>query len=41
MYNKQKILKGEKKKEDWVGEKGTTEDEMVRWHHWLNGYGFW
>ena len=19
-------------------EKGTTEDEMVRWHHWLNGY---
>ena len=21
-------------------EKGTTEDEMVGWHHWLNGYGF-
>ena len=21
-------------------EKGTTEDEMVRWHHWLNGYEF-
>ena len=23
---------------DWrQGEKGTTEDEMVGWHHWLNG----
>ena len=22
-------------------EKGTTEDEMVGWHHWLNGYEFW
>ena len=21
-------------------EKGTTEDEMVGWHHRLNGYGF-
>ena len=21
-------------------EKGTTEDEMVGWHHWLNGHGF-
>ena len=21
-------------------EKGTTEDEMVEWHHWLNGHGF-
>ena len=21
-------------------EKGTTEDDMVRWHHWLNGHGF-
>ena len=21
-------------------EKGTTEDEMVGWHHQLNGYGF-
>ena len=20
-------------------EKGTTEDEMVGWHHWLNGHG--
>ena len=21
-------------------EKGMTEDEMVAWHHWLNGYEF-
>ena len=21
-------------------EKGATEDEMVGWHHWLNGYEF-
>ena len=27
--------------EDWrQEEKGMTEDEMVGWHHWLNGYGF-
>ena len=26
---------------DWgQEEKGTTEDEMVGWHHWLDGYGF-
>ena len=26
---------------DWRGEeKGMTEDEMVGWHHWLNGHGF-
>ena len=26
---------------DWrQGEKGTTEDEMVGWHHWLNGHEF-
>ena len=26
---------------DWrQEEKGTTEDEMVRWHHWLNGREF-
>ena len=23
-----------------IEEKGTTEDEMVGWHHWLNGHGF-
>ena len=26
---------------DWgQEEQGTTEDEMVGWHHWLNGHGF-
>jgi len=26
---------------DWrQEEKGTTEDEMTRWHHWLNGHEF-
>ena len=26
---------------DWrQKEKGTTEDEMVGWHHWLSGYEF-
>ena len=26
---------------DWgQEEKGRTEDEMARWHHWLNGHGF-
>ena len=26
---------------DWgKEEKGTTEDEMVGWHHWLDGHGF-
>ena len=26
---------------DWgQEERGTTEDEMVGWHHWLNGHGF-
>ena len=26
---------------DWRQEKkGTTEDEMAAWHHWLNGHGF-
>ena len=27
---------------DWGQEEnGTTEDEMVEWHHWHNGHGFW
>ena len=27
---------------DWgQEEKGTTEDEKVGWHHWLNPHGFW
>ena len=25
---------------DWGQEKGTTEDEMVGWHHWLNAHEF-
>ena len=25
---------------DWGQEKETTEDEMVRWHHRLNGHEF-
>ena len=26
---------------DWgLEQKGTTEDEMVGWHHWPNGHGF-
>ena len=25
---------------DWRREKGTTEDEMVGWHHQLNGHEF-
>ena len=25
---------------DWRQEKGVTEDEMVGWHHWLNGNEF-
>ena len=25
---------------DWGQEKGTIEDEMVGWHHWLNGHEF-
>ena len=25
---------------DWRQEKGLTEDEIVRWHHWLDGHEF-
>ena len=25
---------------DWGQENGTTEDELVGWHHWLNGHEF-
>ena len=35
------IGKGPDAGKDWrQEEKGTTEDEMVRWHHWLNGHEF-
>ena len=26
------------RKDLWQKEKGAAEDEMIRWHHWLNGY---
>ena len=35
------ILKDPGAGKDWrQEEKGTTEDEMVGWHHWLDGHGF-
>ena len=35
------ILKDPDAGKDWgQEEKGTTEDEMVGWHHWLNAHGF-
>ena len=35
------IGKGPETGKDWMQEeKGTTEDEMVGWHHWLNGHEF-
>ena len=35
------ILKDPDAGKDWgQGEKGTTEDETVGWHHWLNGHEF-
>ena len=27
-------------KKDWTQDKGMTEDEMVGWHHWLDGHEF-
>ena len=27
-------------RKDWRQEKGTTEDEMAGWHHWLDGQEF-
>ena len=32
------ILKDPDVKKDWRQEKGTTEDEMVGWHHQLDGH---
>ena len=31
------IRKGPDAGKDWQQEKGTTDDEMGGWHHWLNG----
>ena len=29
-------------RKDWgQEEKGTTENKMVEWHHWINGHDFW
>ena len=37
----QVIRKDPDARKDWgQEEKGTTEDEMVGWHHWLNGHEF-
>ena len=37
----QLIGKNPDAEKDWRWEeKGTTEDEMVRWHYWLNGHEF-
>ena len=34
------IAKDPDARKDWRREKGTTEDEMVWWHHWPNGHEF-
>ena len=34
------IWKDPDARKDWGQEKGTTEDEMVGWHCWLDGHGF-
>ena len=34
------ILKDPDAEKDSRQEKGTTEDEIVGWHHCLNGHGF-
>ena len=35
-----RIRKGPDAGKDWRQEKGTTEDEMIGWHHRLNGHEF-
>ena len=41
IYTKTLIWKDPDAGEDWgQEEKGTTEDEMVGWHHWLDGHEF-
>ena len=34
------IWKNPDDRKDWRWEKGMTKDEMVGWHHWLNGLEF-
>ena len=36
--NKWLIGKDPDARKDWRQEKGTTEDEMIGWHHWFNGH---
>ena len=38
--NSRKNEETEPKQDERWEEKGTTEDEMVGWHHQLNGHGF-
>ena len=39
--NSQLVRKVSDARKDWgQEEKGTTEDEMAGWHHWLNGHEF-
>ena len=38
--NSQLIRKDPDSGKDWRQEKGTTEDKMVGWHHWLDGHEF-
>ena len=38
--NSQLIGKDPLTVKDWRQEKGMTEDEMIGWHHWLNGHEF-
>ena len=41
IFFKQLIGKDSDAWRDWgQEEKGTTEDEMAGWYHWLNGYEF-
>ena len=41
MWRADSLEKDPHSEKDWrQEEKGTTEDEMVGWHHWLNGYEF-
>ena len=40
LYEKWLIWKDPDAGKDWRREKGMTEDEMVGWHHWLNGHEF-
>ena len=41
-YQKSQLIRKDPDAEkDWgQDEKGTTEDETVGWHHWLNGHEF-